>query len=182
VHATTHRFVEGREVRYFTFLRDPATLALSQYNHEASRLDDLPEFWDWYADRPPDPQLRWCNHRLGTVGYDEVVAALEGFWFVGTTETLDKNLPRIFKAIGVPTQWINRRVTDGGDDLADVWPPIEDVPITRHQVLTDEIRDRVREDDLQDARLHRYARRRGKELRRSYGWRRRGTENQESAE
>lgn len=170
VHATTHRLVEGKEARYFTFLRDPATLALSQYNHDASRLDDPPGFWEWYADRSPNPQLRWCDHRLGTAGYDEVTAALEDFWFVGATEKLDRDLPHIFEAIGVPTEWTNRRVAGGGDDLADVWPPIEDVAITRHQVLTDEIRDGVLEDDRKDARLHRYVRRRGQELGRRYGW------------
>ena len=170
VHATTHWLVEGREARYFTFLRDPPGLAVSQYNQDASRLEEPPGFWEWYRDRSPNPQYRWCLHRLGGASYDETITALGGFWFVGVTEQLDQDLPHIFDAIGVPTEWVNRRVAGGGHDLADVWPPIEDPVITRHQKLTNEISERVLHDDHEDIRLHSYARQRAEDLRLRYGW------------
>ena len=170
VHATVHRLAGGRPARYFTFLRRPADLAVSQYNHDAGRLADPPEFWDWYADRGPNQQFRWLCHRLGVARFDEIVERLEDFWFVGITEELDRDLPRVFEAIGVPTAWKNRRVTDAGNDLAGAYPPIPDAPIVRHQEMTDEIAGRVPELDRLDRKLHRWAHRRVDRLRRKYGW------------
>jgi len=170
VHATAHRLVEGRNARYFTFLRDPVNLVVSQYNHDASRLEDPPGFWEWYGERNPNPQLRWCNHRLGVANSKEVIERLEDFWFVGVTEQLDRDLPNIFEAIGVPAEWSNRRVAGGGHDLEGLWPPIEDVVIKRHQALTEEIRERVATDDHKDIWLHDWAGKRATRLRREYGW------------
>jgi len=170
VHATAHHLVEGRNARYFTFLRDPAGLVVSQYNHDASRLTDPPAFWEWYQDRAPNPQLNWCRHRLGVVTYNEVIDRLGEFWFVGVTEHLDRDLPNIFEAIGVPTEWSNRRVTGGGHDLEGIWPPLDDVVIERHQEVTEDVRERVAEDDRADSSLHRWARRRSNALREQYGW------------
>jgi hypothetical protein len=157
VHGSIHHLIGDREVRYYTFFRD-------------SRVEDPPPFWEWYEAREKDPQFNWCRHRLGVERFGEVISGLNEFWFVGITERLDRDLPHIFEAIGVPAEFASRRTTGGGDDLADVWPPIDDVVIRRHQKRTPDVRDRVNAEHKLDARLHKYARRRARTLRERYGW------------
>jgi hypothetical protein len=170
VHASVHQLVPGKTPRYFTFVRQPAALAVSHYNHEASRIDDPPGFWEWYEARPPNTQVAAFEHQLGVVGIKEVTQRLKDFWYVGPTEWIDRDLPHILAEIGVPTEFTNRRVAGGGADLADVWPPIQDVTIVRHQEMTDEISERVTKRDALDARLHTFAQHRSQQLRRQYGW------------
>ena len=86
------------------------------------------------------------------------------------TEHLNDDLPHLFEALGVPSNWVDRRVTGGDDDLADLDIGRETFPIRQHMVLTDDVRDRLYAENRKDVRLYRHAVRRRRELRSSLGW------------
>jgi hypothetical protein len=86
------------------------------------------------------------------------------------TEHLNDDLPHLFETIGAPATWVDRRVTGGGDDLADIDIGRETFPIREHMVMDDDIRDRLYAENKKDVRLYRYAVRRRRELRSSLGW------------
>ncbi len=93
---------------------------------------------------------------LGTRDPEAITAALQDFWFVGATEYLDEDLPFVFESIGVPTEWVNRRVAGAGKDTADLQLPgaQEPVAIHRHAVLTEDLEERLRAANPLDVHVH----------------------------
>ncbi|HRF00163.1 MAG TPA: sulfotransferase family 2 domain-containing protein [Pirellulaceae bacterium] len=135
--------------RYFTFLRDPTTRVVSLYNHHCGIADDprhphhARDLARLGAPRDRVPFLRWLdeqyggNHMVrflafamsgddpegsGTVGRRELEAAigfLERCWFVGLTETSERDLPIVFRALGLkpPARRANvSRIYQSADD------------------------------------------------------------------
>jgi hypothetical protein len=170
VDGTTHLFVPDREARYLTIVRDPADLLVSRYNFYASRTGDTAGFWAWYERRAPNPTLRRLRTALRAPSFEVAREALDRFWFVGATEHLDDDLGHLFAAIGVPPNWVNRRVTGGNDDLDDLDMGRETFPVRRHVVADAEMRERIHDENRKDLRLHRYALDRRAALREQYGW------------
>jgi len=170
VEANTRLLLPDRDVRFLTILRDPAELLVSRYNFETSRTGEHLDFWKWYRKRQPNRSLRRLRNALGVQSYADVRDVLDTFWFVGVTEHLGDDLPHIFETIGVPTNWVNRRVTGGGDDLEDLDIGRETFPIQRHTVLTDDLRERLYIENKKDLRLYRHAVRRRREMRTALGW------------
>ncbi|MBU1225933.1 MAG: sulfotransferase family 2 domain-containing protein [Actinobacteria bacterium] len=170
VDRSIERFVAGREVRYLTVSRDPADLAVSRYNFHSSREGDRATFWEWYETQPRNPSSKRLRKALHAESLSELRDTLNSFWFVGVTEHLDDDLPHLFAAIGVPTDWVNRRVTGGERDLEDLDLGRETFSIRRHTVLTDEMRARIHAENSGDLRLYRYAIKRRRECRREHGW------------
>jgi len=99
--------------------------------------------------------------------------ALRSFWYVGVTETLNDDLPHLFRQLGLPTEWKNRRVTGAGSDLSDIdtsTVPGERFAVERKLTLTDEIREKVYADNQKDLRLYRFATGLREEMIERLGW------------
>ena len=103
VHATIHHLVPAKTPRYFTFIRQPAPLAVSQYNHDASRTDDPPTLLGVVRSPAPQPTTGGFEQRLGGSGRQRgrgTARASSGSSAPPRNSTSD--LPHIFEAIGVP--------------------------------------------------------------------------------
>ena len=162
-----------REPRLFTVFRDPAPLIVSRYNFFLSRRQVDMSFDEWYPTRKPNENHRRMRRLLECKNYGEIQEALRRFWFVGVTESLNDDLPHIFGAMGLPTEWKNRRVTGAGADLSDVDTkkvPGERFAVERKLTLNDQIRDRVYGDNQKDLRLYRFARDLREEMVERLGW------------
>jgi hypothetical protein len=168
-----HDLIPGRDPRYITIIRDPATRALSVFNFRQATgrtEDDDVSFEEWVEGYPTNSTLKWFQRRLDAETVEEVMEILRSkFWFVGATEHLDEDLPSVFRAIGVPDEWVNLRVTplpgDTAPDLSHRAHPFgtgekSDQVISRVARLTPELADKIRGDNARDRRLHRFALRR----------------------
>ena len=98
-----------RELRYIIFLRDPVDRILSFYNFQRSTEIDL-SFKEWYKGFPENHMTSFLYNQLGVKDIKGLVEKLKAFWYIGLTETLDNDLQYLFKKLGVPTDYINRRV------------------------------------------------------------------------
>jgi hypothetical protein len=155
-----HQLVEGKRPRYLTFLRDPADRIVSTYNFRSAR-GDVGDFWTWYEGYRRNTGLKWLRKRLNgprTIG--EVMEALRGFWFVGVTERLDDDLPRLFRVLDLPHDFRDRRVAGAERDLEGLDHPDEGRLVKRKVVVDDDMRARLHEDNPRDLRLYRFALRR----------------------
>ncbi len=130
VNVTTHRLIPGKEPRYVAILRQPAARLVSAYNFEMfefyQKAGKAPlEFDQWYRKQERDVMIKFLAKRVlasplrrreaQLLRYAQyatsrgstrrllhrVNRALEGFWFVGTTESLDQAAPLILTRIGV---------------------------------------------------------------------------------
>jgi hypothetical protein len=157
VTADTHRLVPQKSPRYITFLRDPAALLVSLYNYTR---DYRP------ADRPPVSLEQWLTHKrkprenfmtrflfenflqnkpgskLSGSALREINAALERFWFVGLTEYLDRDAPRLLERMNVPND-LQRTNVAGVDYKKSV-------------TLDDSLRTELYERNPLDVELYRY--------------------------
>jgi len=156
----THEIAIGREPRHFTIFRDPAPLMVSRYNFFLSRRQVDMSFDEWYPTRKPNENHRRIRRLLHAANFSEMQNALRAFWYVGVTETLNEDLPHIFRQWGLPAEWKNRRVAGAGSDLEDIdttTVPGERFAVERKLTLNDEIRDKVYADNQKDLRLYRFA-------------------------
>lgn len=155
-----HELVPGRTPRYLFLSREPADRLASIYNFRAARTQ-VPDFWTWYRDQPVNPAFRWLRRRIPDArSFDDVAETLRGFWFVGATEHLGEDLPRLFANLGVPVTWVDRRVAGRAGDLGGLDHPDEDRIVDRRVTVDDEMRARIRRENRRDARLHNLALRR----------------------
>ncbi len=152
-----HGLIEGATPRYLTIVRDPADRIVSTYNFRAAR-GEVGDFWSWYAGFPRNAGVKWLRKRLGGPrSLKEIIEALRGFWFVGVTEHLDEDLPRVFGALGLPPGFRTRRVAGADRDLEGLDHPDEERRVQRRMVVDDEVRARLHEDNPRDLRLYEFA-------------------------
>ena len=152
-----HDLLPDRTARYLTLLRDPVACVMSAYHFKMARYAGSPlDFWDWYRGYPRDANFKFLRKRLaGARGVAGVRAALDRFWFVGTTESLDEDMPHLFSAMGVPHQVVARRRVAGAD-RADTDHP-DQRPIPKIVEANRELRRKVLADHRRDLVLFRYA-------------------------
>jgi hypothetical protein len=166
-HATAdiEALVPGKP-RYLTFVRDPADRLVSVFNFRTSRPANAGlRFEDWYETVPPNHMFRWLRRHLDVETMPELKDTLRDFWFVGTTDHLDDDLPAVFAAMGVATTWKNRRVTGSGATSMEGLDHHDASRIlTRQIVLDDELRERIYADHPKDLALYRFATRRRQRL------------------
>jgi hypothetical protein len=160
VDADSRRLLPDRPARRLTFIRDPAPLVISRFNFDASRSDEDIDFEAWLSEWRPNPTFRRLGRLLGSRDLEAITADLRNFWFVGATEHLDEDLPYVFEAIGVPTDWVNRRVAGAGNDTVDLELPGAGAPVAihRHAKLTPDLAERLRAANPLDVEIHRLAR------------------------
>ena len=168
-----HRITGADKGRYVTVLRDPAERIVGDFNAKADRGEDLPDFWEWYDERRVNQQTRFFCDLFDVESVSEVAENLKSLWFVTTTEHLPEDAPRLFEAIGVPSEWDGgageesdlEDAEDGDDGEAPAFVPSE-----RRLAISDEIRSRIHEDHPRDVRLYELALKRRESKRKRYGW------------
>jgi len=163
--AAEHLAGPDRSIRYFTILRDPADRIVSTYNFRMA-TEDRVDFWEWYSGYRPNAASRWLRRRLeAPPSTAALLEALRRFWFIGTTEHLDVDLPNLFSAMGVPGAWTKRRVAGAAPDLDNLDHPDAGRVIPRLITVDDEIRERLHADNRRDLRLYHFALRRRARMR-----------------
>lgn len=169
VDGRTQGLFPDAEARYVTIVREPAARLVSTYNYRMSAPDArIVSFDEWYADLPSNPATRWMRRRFAPgASFDDLLDALRSFWFVGTTEQLDDDLPRLFEAMGVPPGHERKRVAGDVDGLEGLDFPDARREVIVRTVVDDALVDRVARDHPKDVRLWRFADRR----RRRAAWR-----------
>jgi len=112
---------DDQDKKYMTILRDPADWALSCYNHDMTRCKTNIDFKNWLAVSVNSIYpLNFTSNRMyhyirikhcwqGTK--QDVIDYLKNAWFVGVTKYLDEDIPRISKALGIPSEYKNYRIS-----------------------------------------------------------------------
>jgi hypothetical protein len=166
-----HRLVPGeRDVRYITFLRDPAERCVSLYNFRKSRGTTEADFVSWYRDD------FLANEKNSIIGFyasralppemmvDEgtrtqaAKALLERCWHVGFTDRLSASLDSLCAEIGIPADWTDQRVAGSGERLKSPSHPSDGEMIARHVTLSAELRAQIYTDRPEDLALYEWAR------------------------
>ncbi len=157
VTCETHRLVSHKTPRYITFLRDPADLLVSYYNYAQGHrpADRPPVFFEQWLTNKRKPRenfmTRWLLEsflqngpatRLNASALRKVNDALENFWFVGLTEQIDRDAPRLLERINVPNDL--QRTNVGGVDYKKI------------VTLDDSLRRELYERSPFDVELYRY--------------------------
>ncbi len=174
LHYGDHELVPDADPRYFTIFRDPADRIVSTYNFRMSTGNHAPQsFESWYGDWPRNKTFKWLRHRVGCHSMPEMLDRLRSFWFVGVTEHLDEDLPKLFAQLGLPQQWANMRLSADMDSPASASHATnpfaeargeKSARISRHLQITPELRERIHNDHRRDLRLHRFALRRRQKM------------------
>lgn len=160
-HANIHFKVPDREILFMTVLRDPADWLVSVYHHDCARKHGVIPFDRWYeargsntinvVGRYPNPMLKWINAmQVWGTELEDVEMALDLCWFVGLTEKLDEDLPALFRFLGLPEDYENKRVC--GE-----WDEVDGTMIEKRYELTPEMRERIYYDNPLDVALYQYA-------------------------
>ena len=170
VNVRTQELVPGRLVRHATFLREPAERWLSAYNFAMGNIfpkkgrSPMP-FEEWYARTRSHSQCWWVAVRflgmqiegeLGREQYEQVCRALEGFWFVGCTETMSAESGRLLEAMKIRGPFLQTNIT--GTRFA------------KTLEMTGEFRERIRADQPLEYALYDFWRARREEVRLAGGF------------
>lgn len=148
-------------VNVFTVIRDPADWLVSIYHQAIRRMGvemSFEKFYERTQNNPVNPCSgrydRECRYfsRFFACDPDEVVWWLPKLWGVTVTDKLDEDLPRLFEYYGLPaTGYKNQRVAGEYDEIdREMTPKVYD--------LTDEMRDRIYNENPLDMQLYRLAR------------------------
>jgi len=172
VTARTEQLFPDRIARRITFLRKPASRIVSAFNYETSdaalfsRWDETVPFEKWYRHQERDVMTKFLakrvlNNRLGvafaqgqrlaryplhrgsgTWVFEQVQKALSQFWFVGCTESLSVDMPKIAARMGIEGG-VDKRNATGRN-------------FSRRLDLTPELEARLAEDNRFDTQLYAY--------------------------
>ena len=172
VNIRTEQLVPGRVARRITFLRKPASRIVSAFNYETSdaatfvNWDESTSFETWYRHQERDTMTKFLAKRvipssLGVtlaqghrfLGYplrwsaaswvfNWVQQALSNFWFVGCTESLSTDMPKIAARMGIPGQIGTKNATGRN--------------FSRRLRLTEELESRLAAENPADTRLYEY--------------------------
>jgi hypothetical protein len=115
-------FFPDRAVREITFIREPAARIVSHYNFNctmmARRGQPAPPFEAWLGDKPANLQSTRLAQVLGMsrkpLNFSKTLHALQRFFFVGTTENLDRMLPLLLGSMGLNAVIPQRSNVTGG--------------------------------------------------------------------
>lgn len=159
-----HRLIPGpRDVRYVSFMRDPAERCVSLYNFRRSRGVVTAGFEQWYeSDYQRESAVRFFAERLTDrrIAPDperQLAVArqlLERCWFVTTTERLDEGLDFLCAEMDIPADWKPWRQTDGGTALSIASHPARGERVERHQLLDEALRARIHAESPCDLALY----------------------------
>jgi len=150
------------EFRNMTILRDPADWLVSIYHHDLSRRKQEISFEEWYdrggidsIDRVGARRNRmvaWCAQMfILSGGLKELKEMLSACWLVGTTESLDLDLPYLFRYLGVPEKFKRERVAGAHDRF-------DNLVIKKTFELDLDMRTKLYEENPEDLDLYLYAR------------------------
>lgn len=167
-----HELFPERRPRYFTVLRDPADRIVSRFNFDRSWGRTEQDFEPWYTEvyrpRRQNFQVHFLADRLdpGRPSGDDITAfaraveLLRRCWFVGVTEHLDEDLPRLFAAMGLPPSFQSFRKAGVGkafEALPD--RPRPQKRVERITVVDEALRQRLHADHPLEVKLYEHARR-----------------------
>lgn len=161
--------VNGKEHRYMTIIRDPADWYVSVYHHQIARdrVKNPPTFEEWYENKGTNSVNTISSGNNRMVGWfarsfaqdiSDAFDVLDKCWFVGTTESLDSDLPYLFATVGVPLAYENRRV-------AGMFDVVDGVEIKKLYTITDEMRQQIYKDNPIDVAFYEKAKDRRDETR-----------------
>ena len=172
VYKRTERLFPDRIPRRITFLRKPAGRIVSAFNYETSdaapftRWDETTPFETWYRYQERDVMTKFLAKRVigsrlgvalaqghrfvryplhigcGTWVFDQVQQALSDFWFVGCTESLSSDMPKIARRMGI-AGGVDKRNATGRN-------------FSRRLELTPELEARLAEDNRFDTQLYQH--------------------------
>ncbi len=172
VFMRTERLFPDRVARRITFLRKPASRIVSAFNYETSDAaplsgwDNTVSFEKWYRHQERDVMTKFLakrviNNRLGVAFaqaqrfsryplhlgcgkwvFEQVQGALKEFWFVGCTESLSADMPRIARRMGIEGG-VDKRNATGRN-------------FSRRLDLTPELEARLEEENRFDTQLYNY--------------------------
>jgi hypothetical protein len=172
VTTDTHRLVPEKNPRYVVFLRNPAARIVSQYNFQMflrrkHRAQPTIDFQEWYQKLPrnfvssfihskctphsrfrPTTVLKRISRKItyASAGHETrlrmINAALKRFWFVGVTERIDLDGPKLLRAMGLSGH-IQRRNVSGKD-------------FKQRMELDDNLERKLNSDNPLDYQLYRY--------------------------
>ena len=170
VFMRTEQLFPDRTPRRITFLRKPASRIVSAFNYETShaapftRWDETVPFETWYRHQERDVMTKFLAKRVirnrlgvafaqgqrfaryplhlgsGTWVFEQVQQALSQFWFVGCTESLSSDMPKIARRIGIEGG-VDKRNATGRN-------------FSRRLDLTPELEARLAEDNRFDTELY----------------------------
>jgi len=157
-HYVTHlsyTLVPGKTPRHVTFLREPAEMLVSYYNFEMEQRrkngQPIDPFEQWYGGKR-NVMTHWLHtHFMGRQSTDvdvsvlnTVIDTLDRFWFVGVTEHISDDAPRLLARMGIATD-IERANVAG-------------VHYPRTLSLSEDLRERLNAENPFDVQLHEYGR------------------------
>jgi hypothetical protein len=144
--------------RYAIIIRNPADWLVSVYNNDATNRD-VPDFETWYNQGSntvlpiPDTRNRFCAYirsRWINADVDGIIGALSRFRWILTTDSLKDDIKPIAEHYGIPAD-IGHTRKAGEYDAA--WRD----HIAKRYVLTDEMRERIYNDNTEDVELYEWA-------------------------
>ena len=172
INVRTEQLFPGRIARRITFLRKPASRIVSAFNYETSiaapftRWDDTVPFETWYRYQERDVMTKFLAKRViknrvgiawaqgqrflryplhcgsGAWAFDQVQKALTEFWFVGCTESLSADMPKIAARMGIEGG-VDKRNATGRN-------------FSRRLDLTPQLEARLAEENRYDTQLYEY--------------------------
>jgi len=168
-----HKFVPNKEPRYFVFVRCPAKRLESMYNFHINKKSITPDvtFNEWYKTRHQNGIMTWLNVKLFNLmpkqsTLENVVDFLDKCWFVGITENLKEDLPKLFKVMNIPNKdWVNYRVAGERNALKDLDHPEKHHEYKVNYKMDEATRDFVYRDNPLDVEIYEYAKKRNMETR-----------------
>ena len=164
-----HQLIPGKKPIYVALMRDPAAQIVSAYNFDRSRGKTDLTFRAWYKYYTKNHANFITNfyaHRLIQLPLqcsfrDRLNMAKKLFTqcrCLLLTENLDKDLPLLFKRMGLPLSWDNYRVAGNNDgNLNDLNHIKKDEKVGRHFVLDEVTKQQIYSDHPFDFELYAYA-------------------------